>query len=254
MTEASLAKLLDDVSAGRLPPGAALERLRTLPFEDLGFAKIDHHRPLRCGRPEVIFGRGKTPDQIAGAFASLAAKGGTVLATLCEPAAWDAVRAVCPAADWHPLARLIRFIPPDAPAPAGSVLVVAAGTADLPVAEEARLSAEAMGAAAELLADVGVAGLHRLLTHVGKLRQANAVIVVAGMEGALPSVVAGLTDRPVIAVPTSVGYGAAFGGVAALLGMLNSCAGLAVVNIDAGFTAAQIAASINRLAIARRDG
>lgn len=241
-----LRKLLDDVAAGRLAADAALARLVNLPYEELAFAKLDHHRALRCGLPEVIFGAGKTAEQVEEIFARLAAGGDTVLASRVTAEAAARVLARVPEAAYDALSRTILLRPrPIQAADAGLVAVVCAGTADLPVAEEARVTLRAMGVRAEAFVDVGIAGLHRLLAELPRLRDATVIIVVAGMEGALPSVVGGLVAAPVIAVPTSVGYGASFGGVAALLAMLNSCAaGVTVVNIDNGFGAAIHAARI----------
>ena len=240
--------LLADVAAGRLAPGAAVERLRHLPYEDLPYARIDHHRALRQGQPEVVFCEGKTVEQVVGICERLEAATGAFLGTRADEAMADALRTRFPRAVWHPTARTVLLAAPDAPPPmTGPVLVVSAGTSDLPVAEEAAVVAEAFGTRVERLVDVGVAGLHRLLAATEALERARVVIVVAGMEGALPSVVGGLVAAPVIAVPTSVGYGASFGGLAALLGMLNSCAaGVTVVNIDNGFGAAVAASRICR--------
>jgi pyridinium-3,5-biscarboxylic acid mononucleotide synthase len=243
-----LGTLLAEVAAGRLAPDAALDRLRHLPYEDLTFARIDHHRALRQGHQEVVFCEGKTPEQVVAICQRLAAMSGGFLGTRCAEAHAAAVRGAFPAAVWTPLARTVHLLPegrPDAPPDAGTILVVSAGTSDLPVAEEAAVVAEVFGHRVERLVDVGVAGIHRLLASSDRLRQADVIIVVAGMEGALPSVVGGLVSVPVIAVPTSVGYGASFGGLAALLGMLNSCAaGVTVVNIDNGFGAAAAASRI----------
>ena len=252
MNRGDLRALLLDVQAGRLTPEAAHEQLlqflRQAPFEDLGFARVDHHRPLRQGFPEVVFGLGKTPEQIAAISGRIVAAGHTLLVTRTDAAAFEQVRAAVPDAEFHALARTITRRAGDAPPGRGIVLVAAAGTADLPVAEEAAVCADIMGNRVDRLYDVGVAGLHRLLKEHARLTAARVIIVCAGMEGALPSVVGGLVDVPVVAVPTSVGYGASFGGVAALLGMLNSCAsGVSVVNIDNGFGAAAIASSINHL-------
>jgi NCAIR mutase (PurE)-related protein len=241
-----LESLLAEVAAGRLAPAAAVDRLRHLPYEDLDFARIDHHRAIRQGHPEVVFCEGKTVEQVVAICERLHAATGSFLGTRCSPPQAEALRAGFPEAVWHPLARVVvqGARTPD-PASAGPVLVVSAGTSDLPVAEEAAVVAEAFGHRVARLADVGVAGLHRLLAEGERLREARVVIVVAGMEGALPSVVGGLVAVPVIAVPTSVGYGASFGGLAALLGMLNSCAaGVTVVNIDNGFGAAAAASRI----------
>ena len=213
---------------------------------NLGFARVDHARASRCGFPEVILGRGKTPKQVAAIFAELATRADRVLATRCTEEQFAAVRGRVAKARWHEAAHAITWRKRRAERGVGLVVVAAAGTADLPVAEEARVTAEIMGARVEAFHDVGVAGIHRLFRVVHRLRSARAVVVVAGMEGALPSVVGGLVAAPVIAVPTSVGYGAAFEGLAALLGMINSCAaGVSVVNIDNGFGAGYIAALIN---------
>lgn len=246
MNPASLEALIADVAAGRLSPAEAMERLRNFPTENLAFASLDHHRALRQGQPEVVYGGGKTTEQVADICDRLAAGQGGFLATRISEAQAAAVRERIPAVHWNPLARTLSFfeadpVPPERP----SVLIVSAGTSDLPVAEEAMESARAFGLRTESLVDVGVAGLHRLLAASEQLHQAAVIIVVAGMEGALPSVVGGLVNVPVIAVPTSVGYGASFQGLAALLGMLNSCAaGLTVVNIDNGFGAAMAASRI----------
>jgi NCAIR mutase (PurE)-related protein len=243
-----LRDLLEQLTAGRTTVDAVLRRLETLPFEALDFACVDHHRELRCGFPEVIFGQGKTPEQIETLFAKLVEAGGNVLATRVAAEAAARVRARFPNAQYHELARTLALRQTTVPATTGLVAVVCAGTSDLPVAEEARVTVEMMDQPVRTIYDVGVAGLHRLLGRSDELRQANAVVVVAGMEGALPSVVGGLVSVPVIAVPTSVGYGASFHGLAALLAMLNSCAsGVSVVNIDNGFGAGYQAALINRL-------
>jgi NCAIR mutase (PurE)-related protein len=244
-----LQDLLDQVAAGTLDPAVAKERLigvlRAQPYEDLGFARVDHHRSVRQGFPEVILGLGKTPAQIAAIAAEIVARGSTLLVTRASADAFEAVRAKVPAAGYHGEARLITLRQQDITRGHGTIVVAAAGTSDLPVAEEAACTAELMGNDVERLYDVGVAGLHRVLGERERLNAARVIIVVAGMEGALPSVVAGLVSAPVIAVPTSIGYGASFGGLAALLGMLNSCAtGVSVVNIDNGFGAAAIASLI----------
>lgn len=224
----------------------ALDRLRDLPYEDLGFAAVDHHRAIRTGFPEVILGHGKTPEQIAAIAERLAAHNDRVLVTRASPEAYRLVRERLPDAVYNASARAITLDRGKGPRRPG-VVVCCAGTADLPVAEEAAVTAELMGSAVDRMYDVGVAGIHRLLDKVERLRAANAVVVAAGMEGALPSVVAGLVASPVIAVPTSVGYGASFGGLAPLLAMLNACAaGVAAVNIDNGFGAGYLAAVINR--------
>lgn len=247
MTRTTLEALLKQVAAGSLAPAEAVERLRDLPFENLDFARIDHHRALRCGMPEVIFGAGKTPAQLAEIFSRLAASGANVLATRVTESAAESVQARLPAATHDPLARTLtlRQRPPEEPR--GRVIVAAAGTSDLPVALEARHTVELMDQQCELICDVGVAGLQRLLVELPRLRTADALILIAGMEGALPSVAGGLLDVPIVAVPTSVGYGASLGGLAALLAMLNSCAaGIAVVNIDNGYGAGVHAARIAR--------
>ncbi len=248
-----LKRLLEDVRAGRVDPDEALVRLRELPFADVdGVAKVDHHRALRCGVPEVIFCQGKRPEDVAKIAAEILRHECDLLATRAEPSHVEAVRRVAPAAVHHERARCVTLAREGRPAPAGLVLVICAGTSDVPVAEEARVTAELMGARVDTIYDCGVAGVHRLLAHQGAIAAANAVVVAAGMEGALASVVGGLSGRPVVAVPTSVGYGASFGGLAALLAMLNSCAaGVAVVNIDNGFGAGYLAAQINRGATAR---
>lgn len=242
-----LRELLDAVAGGRLDVQRAVAQFRRLPFEDVGYARLDHHRPLRCGAAEVIFGRGKPVARIVELFERLAAAGENVLATRVGPRAAAAVVQRFPEAHYDRVSRTLT-LRQRPPAPAhGYVAVVAAGTSDLPVAEEARVTAEILDQPTRAFYDVGVAGLHRLLACLEALRAADALVVVAGMEGALPSVVGGLVDAPIIAVPTSVGYGASFGGLAALLGMLNSCAaGVTVVNIDNGFGAGFAAAAIGR--------
>ena len=251
MTERTLRKLLEQVAAGGIEPSAALDQLRHLPFEDLGFARVDHHRTIRRGLPEVVFGEGKSADQIAAIGRRIIAAGTNLLITRLDADKARAVRRRLKALDYRPDARLGMIVrEPLRPRGHGPIMIVSAGTSDLPVAEEAALTAEIFGNPVERLYDVGVAGLHRVAASLTQLRRAAALIVVAGMEGALPSVVAGLVDRPVIAVPTSVGYGAALGGIAALLAMLNSCAsGVTVVNIDNGFGAAFAATLINRLGL-----
>jgi len=247
MNAEALKKLFDQVSKGKLTPDEAVERLRHLPFEDLGFAKLDHHRALRQGMPEVIFAQGKTPSQVAEIFQRLAAHAGNVLATRATEEQYAAVAAAMPQAEFRPLARAIVLNRDRKKRGKGVIVVVSAGTSDIPVAEEAVVTAELMGNNVQHIYDVGVAGIHRLLAHRGALAKARVIVVCAGMEGALPSVVGGLVGVPVIAVPTSVGYGAAFEGLAALLGMMNSCASnVSVVNIDNGFGAGYVASLINR--------
>lgn len=248
MNPKRLRELLGRVADGEVPVDRALDEIKHLPFEDLGFARVDHHRALRVGFPEVIFGEGKTASQIAAIARRLAAAGHNVLVTRIAPGAAAEVAGEIPGSVHDLVARTLTIRVADEPvATRGTVLVLAAGTTDQPVAEEAVRTLEAFGQPYDRLYDVGVAGLHRLLDAREAIVSASVLIVVAGMEGALPSVVAGLVDRPVIAVPTSVGYGASFGGLAALLGMLNSCAsGVTVVNIDNGFGAAVAAAAINR--------
>ena len=248
MDRRQLADLLAAVQRGACPIDEALARLRALPFEDLGFAQLDHHRALRNGFPEVVLGEGKTTEQLVAIAERLTAAGGNVLVTRLGPQAAEGLLAAVPGVEYHAIARLaFRRAQPVVPSGRGTVLVISAGTADLPVAEEAAVAAELMANRVERLYDVGVAGIHRLLERRERLWEAAVLIVVAGMEGALPSVVGGLVDRPVIAVPTSVGYGTSLGGLAALLGMLNTCAaGVVVVNIDNGFGAAAAATRINQ--------
>jgi NCAIR mutase (PurE)-related protein len=247
-----LQDLLDQVASGEVDTATAKQRvldaLRAQPFEDLGFARVDHHRSVRQGFPEVILGLGKTPAQTAAIAAEIVRRGSTLLVTRATEATFEAVRARVPDATYYADAALIAFRQEDVSPGKGQIMVAAAGTSDLPVAEEAARTAELMGNDVARLYDVGVAGIHRLLGERARLAAARVIIVVAGMEGALPSVVAGLVSVPVIAVPTSIGYGASFGGLAALLGMLNSCAsGVSVVNIDNGFGAATMASLINHL-------
>ncbi|MBM3473731.1 MAG: nickel pincer cofactor biosynthesis protein LarB [Armatimonadetes bacterium] len=249
MEREALEQLLEGVRLGEMSVEEALQRLRELPFEDLGYAKVDHHRALRKSFPEVIFCQGKAPEHVIGIVKSIRARSSIVLATRATRELYAAVAAEVPEAVYHEQARIIQVgeAKPD-PASTGTVLVISAGTADIAVAEEAAVTAQAAGCAVERLYDVGVAGIHRLLAHRRALDEARVLIVVAGMEGALASVVGGLVDKPVIAVPTSVGYGASFNGLAALLGMLNSCAsGLVVVNIDNGFGAGYFAAMLTKM-------
>lgn len=247
MDREALRRLLEAVSDKRLGVEEAVAQLRTLPYENLGFARVDHHRALRGGAPEAIFCQGKTPAQVVAIAQRLAAHHPNVLATRASDEVVAAIAVSGLAHRHHPEARLV-VVRPEAVDGVGLIVVAAAGTADIPVAEEAALVAEALGNRVERVYDCGVAGLHRLLDHLPLLADANAIVAVAGMEGALPSVVAGLVDRPVVAVPTSIGYGASLNGLAALLAMLNSCAaGVSVVNIDNGFGAAHQASQINRL-------
>lgn len=247
MDREALRRLLEAVSDKRLGVEEAVAQLRTLPYENLGFARVDHHRALRGGAPEAIFCQGKTPAQVVAIAQRLAAHHPNVLATRASDEVVAAIAASGLAHRHHAEARLV-VVRPEAVDGVGLIVVAAAGTADIPVAEEAALVAEALGNRVERVYDCGVAGLHRLLDHLPLLADANAIVAVAGMEGALPSVVAGLVDRPVVAVPTSIGYGASLNGLAALLAMLNSCAaGVSVVNIDNGFGAAHQASQINRL-------
>lgn len=249
MDKEQLKQLLEQVQAGATSVDDALTQLKTLPYKDLGFAKIDTHRALRRGFPEVIFCEGKTVEQIAQIVAHMLDHASVILGMRASQAAYEGVLKVTDQVAYHAAARALVVGKVPEPKSKGLVLVVAAGTADLPVAEEAAITAQVMGNRVEQLADVGVAGVHRLLKNVDILHKANVIIVVAGMEGALPGVVAGLVDKPVVAVPTSVGYGTNFGGVSALLTMLNSCApGIGVVNIDNGFGAGYMATLINRLA------
>jgi pyridinium-3,5-biscarboxylic acid mononucleotide synthase len=252
MNPSQLRNLLEAVKNGAIATGEAerqvLDALRAPQYEDLGFARVDHHRAIRQGFPEVVLGLGKTPAQIAAIAAALVARGSSLLITRATTEAFDAVRAVVPDATFFVEAGIVAFKQEDVIRGKGLVLVAAAGTSDLSVAEEAACTAELMGNDVDRLYDVGVAGIHRLLVERPRLDAARVIIVVAGMEGALPSVVSGLVSVPVIAVPTSIGYGASFGGIAALLGMLNSCAsGVSVVNIDNGFGAGRIASLINHL-------
>lgn len=248
MDPTSLRKLLQQVRSGAVSPDEAVSRLRHMPFEDLGFAKIDHHRRVRSGMPEVIFSQGKSPGQVAQIFKRMAAQGGNVLATRATKEHFRAVKKMVRKAEYREPARAIVLKQDTASYGRGAVVVISAGTSDIPVAEEALVTAEIMGNEVAHLYDVGVAGIHRLLAGRELFEKARVIIVCAGMEGALPSVVGGLARVPVIAVPTSVGYGASFNGLAALLGMLNSCASnVSVVNIDNGFGAGYVASMINRL-------
>lgn len=249
MNEATIRQLIEQIRNGGIDPEAAFQELKNLPFEDLGFAKIDHHRSIRRGYPEAIFCEGKTVDQVAGIVERMLERDVNILATRASAAVYEAISRKTSKAVYHELARIVVINRVEVAPTEATILVVAAGTADMPVAEECCVTAEAMGNRLGRLYDVGVAGLHRLLAHRRQLSEARVLVVVAGMEGALPSVVAGMTDVPVIAVPTSVGYGTNFGGLSALLTMLNSCAsGISVVNIDNGYGAAYSASLINHLA------
>lgn len=247
MDQKELLKLLEQFKAGTLSQEDVLSALQTLPFENLGFARVDHHRKMRKGVPEAIFGMGKTPDQILRIMRSMADQKGNIIVTRSTQGVYEHVKGEFPRAEFHPASGAITLKQIPEYTGKGPVLVVSAGTADIPVAEEAMVTSDIFGNKTESLYDVGVAGLHRLLSELPLIRSARVIIVAAGMEGALPSVVAGLAAVPVIAVPTSMGYGTHFGGIAPLLAMLNSCAGLAVVNIDNGFGAGQLASLINHL-------
>lgn len=248
MQPRKLEKLLQGVRLGRVSVEDALVQLKTLPFEDLGFARVDHHRSLRKGFPEVIWGEGKDPRQILEVMRQLKAKGQNILITRLDEAKAKPIQKAFPRSTYYRSSRVLTYLThPVRPGGRGKILVITAGTTDIPVAEEAAITARLMGNEVETLYDVGVAGIHRLLSEMKSLQEAEVLVVVAGMEGALPSVVGGLVDKPVIAVPTSIGYGTSFGGIAALLAMLNSCAsGVAVVNINNGFGAGYIASLINR--------
>jgi len=248
MNQQDIEKILKSVAKGSMKPDAALERLKTLPFEDLGYAAVDHHRTIRQGFPEVIYGEGKTVAQINGIIKNMLPRKHPILATRIDAAKAKQIKKRYSKAKYYPDSRVLTITSGKIPVQGkGLILVVSAGTSDIPVAEEAFLTAQIMGNRVEYLYDVGVAGIHRLMSRTDKIREANVLIVVAGMEGALPSVVGGLVSRPVIAVPTSTGYGASFGGIAALLGMLNTCAaGVTVVNIDNGFGAGYFASLVNR--------
>jgi pyridinium-3,5-biscarboxylic acid mononucleotide synthase len=248
MDQDQLRGLLEAVRSGAVDIDAAVDRMRHLPFEDLGYAKLDHHRALRHGLTEVIFGKGKTPEQVAGIAARLLDKSANLLITRANESIAAGLRERYPEAEYFPLSGAIRIWRDRTMRGKGKLAVISAGTSDIPVAEEAKVTAEVMGNEVDSIYDVGVAGIHRLLANSERLGEARVVVVAAGMEGALPSVVGGLVSVPVIAVPTSVGYGASFQGVAALLGMLNSCASnVTVVNIDNGFGAGYVASLINRL-------
>jgi len=248
MNEDSLRILFEEVRSGATGIDAALERVRHMPFEDLGFAKVDHHRALRHGMPEVVFGLGKTPEHVIAIAGKLLERADNVLITRTDRAMAEQVLAALPYGEYFPLSGAVRFWRNRAQLGKGKIAVVCAGTSDIPVAEEAQVTAEVMGNEVDAIHDIGVAGIHRLIGNRARLAEARVVVVCAGMEGALPSAVGGLVSVPVIAVPTSVGYGASFHGLAALLGMLNSCASnVSVVNIDNGFGAGYVASLINRL-------
>jgi len=247
MDQENLKALLEQVREGAVSVDEALERLRHMPFEALGYATIDHHRAIRTGMPEVIFGKGKTTEQVVGIATRLLERSANLLATRTTREVYEALRASFPEAEYFPLSGALRVWRDRTRRGKGRLLVVSAGTTDLPVAEEAVVTAEVMGNEVDQVHDVGVAGIHRLLGHYDRLKEARVIVVCAGMEGALPSAVGGLVSCPVIAVPTSVGYGASFHGLAALLGMLNSCASnVSVVNIDNGFGGGYVASLINR--------
>ncbi|SMP46496.1 hypothetical protein SAMN06296020_10318 [Anoxynatronum buryatiense] len=255
MREEDVRKMLEEVQAGILTVDQAAEQLKELPFSDLGFATVDHHREIRTGYPEVIYGEGKTAEQVTGIVKSMLKRESNVLITRTNRNVHDSIRSLDDRARFNPVAKTIALCRRKITFSDGYVAIVAAGTSDLPVAEEAFETARMMGSRVEMVMDVGVAGIHRLFAKMDVIRKAKVVIVVAGMEGALASVVGGLVDKPVIAVPTSVGYGTGFGGVAALLTMLNSCAsGVTVVNIDNGFGAAYSASLINRISSEKAHG
>ena len=247
MNEEQIRKLLEEVSQGEKSIEDAVGRLRDMPFEDLGHARVDHHRELRCGFPEVIFCQGKEPADLTEIAASILARSPRLLATRADEASFEAIKAASDLAEYHERARCVTVRKEPPPGLDGKILLISAGTIDIPVAEEARVTAEIMGHTVETVYDAGVAGIHRLLAETKKIQEADCIIAVAGMEGALPSVVGGLSDVPVIAVPTSGGYGASLGGITPLLTMLSSCAaGVAVVNIDNGFGAGFMSALICR--------
>lgn len=248
MDRSYLQNMLDQVAEGKMDPREAMEQLKELPYQDIGFANIDQHRNIRTGHPETIYCEGKTPEQVAAIIDKMKVKNSNILGTRASAEVFEKVREVAPEAVYYPVARVFTVKKSDEMQSEKVIAVITAGTSDIPVAEEAAITAETMGNQVDRIYDVGVAGIHRLFARLDRIRSANVIIVVAGMEGALASVVGGLVDKPVIAVPTSVGYGASFGGVAALLTMLNSCAaGVAVVNIDNGFGAGCLASNINKL-------
>ncbi len=248
MTPDKLRELLKDVKNGKINIDSALEQFRDFGYEDLGFANIDHHRELRTGYPEVIFCQGKTVEQVKTIVQHMLSKENNILATRATEEMFGEIKKINNTAQFHPLARTITIKQHEITPPASSVAIISAGTSDIPVAEEAAVTAEIFGNRVDRIFDVGVAGIHRLYGRLPQIRKARVIVVVAGMEGALPSIVGGLVDKPVIAVPTSIGYGASFNGLAALLGMLTSCAsGISVVNIDNGFGAGYLASMINKL-------
>jgi NCAIR mutase (PurE)-related protein len=248
MTGKELEQLLKDIRSGAISTEEALEKLRTFPYTDLGYARIDHHREIRTGYPEIIYCAGKTTDQVTGIFRVMAEKEDNVIGTRASEEMYDSVRNILPQAVYYKEARIISVINKKPESPESSIAVITAGTSDIPVAEEAAVTAELLGNKVIRIYDAGVAGIHRLVDKLPEIRSCAVIIVVAGMEGALASVVGGLVDKPVIAVPTSVGYGASFGGISALLAMLTSCsAGVTVVNIDNGFGAGFSASMINRM-------
>ncbi len=249
MKEEQLRELLEGVRTGGISPDQAVDRLKNLPYESIGYATIDHHRSLRRGQPETIYCEGKTVEQVRGIVEHMLAEDVNILATRAAPEVYEAVREIEPAAWYAEQARIVVINRRPVEPSGGVILVISAGTSDIPVAEEAAITAEVMGNTVQRVYDVGVAGIHRLLAHRAAMDKASVIVVVAGMEGALPSVVAGLSSCPVVAVPTSVGYGASFGGLAAMLAMINSCAsGVAVVNIDNGYGAGYFAALANQVA------
>lgn len=248
MDQSYLQNILYEVAEGKMDPQEAMAQLKELPYQDIGFANIDQHRNIRTGYPETIYCEGKTPEQVAAIIDKMREKNSNILATRASAEVFEKVKEIVPEAVYHPLARIIVVKKKEDILSEKIIAVITAGTSDIPVAEEAAITAETMGNQVDRIYDVGVAGIHRLFGKLDRIRAANVVIVIAGMEGALASVVGGLVDKPVIAVPTSIGYGASFGGISALLTMLNSCAtGVAVVNIDNGFGAGYLASSINQL-------
>jgi pyridinium-3,5-biscarboxylic acid mononucleotide synthase len=254
MDSNGLKKLLEQLKAGDIPVDKALDALKDLPYAELGYAMVDHHRTLRSGHPETIFSQGKTVTQIVGIARRLLEKDANIMATRAEREVYEALKTICDRVEYHEAARIVVMNRIPVTPTRTNILVMCAGTSDIPVAEEAAITAEVMGNRVERLTDVGVAGIHRLLSNRDKIQAASVLVVVAGMDGALPSVTAGLSDKPVIAVPTSIGYGASFGGLAALLAMLNSCAnGVTVVNIDNGYGAGCAASMINRIANRPKD-